>query len=139
MLFRSRGEEISGEEIDQLVEIIHDRHPHITEELLRRVYHHRKAKFIQFIRHILGIEVLKSFPETVSKSFDTFIKEHADLTTRQLDFLNLLRDFIVERGEINKRDLIQSPFTVLHPQGIRGLFSPREIDEILNLTERLAA
>ena len=46
---------------------------------------------------------------------------------------------IVEREKVEKRDLINTPFTVIHPQGIRGVFSPAEINEILQLTERLAA
>ena len=31
------------------------------------VYNNRKARFIQFIRHIFGIEILTSFPDTVAK------------------------------------------------------------------------
>ncbi|MFC1763808.1 type I restriction-modification enzyme R subunit C-terminal domain-containing protein [Planctomycetota bacterium] len=61
------------------------------------------------------------------------------LTSRQLDFLGLLKDFVIERERIEKRDLIQAPFTVIHPQGIRGVFSPQEIEEILALTESVAA
>jgi type I restriction enzyme R subunit len=34
-----------------------------------------------------------------------------------------------------KKNLINTPFTVIHPQGIRGVFSPAEINEILQLTE----
>jgi hypothetical protein len=40
---------------------------------------------------------------------------------------------------IEKRDLIQSPFTIIHPQGIRGVFRPAEIEEILQFMEKLAA
>ena len=57
----------------------------------------------------------------------------------QLQFLDLLRNFIVEKGELQKRNLIESPFTLIHPQGIRGVFTPMEIDEILNFTEKLTA
>ncbi|HHJ18625.1 MAG TPA: restriction endonuclease subunit R, partial [Gammaproteobacteria bacterium] len=106
---------------------------------LRRVYHNRKARFIEFIRHILGIEKLASFPDTVSQAFDQFIAEHSNLNSRQLEFLNLLKGFIIEREKVEKRDLIESPFTVIHPNGIRGVFNPAEIREILNLTEQLAA
>jgi hypothetical protein len=60
-------------------------HPHITIDLLRRVYNHRKAQFVQFIKHILGIEILESFPETVSKAFDDFIAKHSYLTSRQVN------------------------------------------------------
>jgi len=119
--------------------LLHDQHPHITEDLLKRVYKNRKAKFIQFIKHILGLEILESYPDTVSKAFDHFIKSHTNLNSRQLDFLKLLKEFILEKESVQKCDLIESPFTILHPDGIRGLFPPKEIDEILKLTQRLAA
>ena len=133
------GQNVTDEEAEDLATQLHDEHPHITLQLLRRVYHHQRASFIRFIRHILGIEILESFPDTVSKSIDQFIGEHPALTTRQLQFLRLLRDFLIERGNIEKRDLIQAPFTVIHPSGIRGVFSANEIDEILTLTESLVA
>lgn len=133
------GETVSADEANQLAELLHEEHPHITEDLLRQVYKNRKAHFIQFISHILGIEVLKSFPDEVSAAFDQFIQAHTTLTSRQLEFLNLLKNFIIEREKVEKRDLINAPFTVIHPQGIRGVFSPAEINEILQLTERLAA
>jgi len=133
------GEVVSSEEANELAELLHDEHPHITEDLLRQVYKNRKARFIHFIRHILGIEVLKSFPEEVSAAFDQFIRAHTTLSSRQMEFLNLLKSFVIEREKVEKKDLINAPFTVIHPQGIRGVFSPTEINEILQLTERLAA
>jgi len=133
------GEEISADEANNLAELLHAEHPHITEDLLRQAYKNRKARFIQFIRHILGIEILKSFPETVSEAFEQFIRQHTNLSGRQLEFLNLLKNFIVEREKVEKKDLINAPFTVIHPQGIRGVFSPAEINEILHLTDQLVA
>ncbi|UCV15612.1 DEAD/DEAH box helicase family protein [Quatrionicoccus australiensis] len=133
------GETVRADEADQLAELLHEEHPHITEDLLRQVYKNRKARFIQFIRHILGIETLKSFPDEVSAAFDQFIRAHTTLSSRQMEFLKLLKDFIIERERVEKKDLISAPFTVIHPQGIRGVFSPAEINEILQLTERLAA
>jgi type I restriction enzyme R subunit len=133
------GEEVTQIEANELAEVLHAEHPHISEDLLRQVYKNRKAHFIQFIRHILGIEILKSFPETVSEAFDQFIQQYSNLSSRQLEFLGLLKDFIIQREKIEKKDLINAPFTVLHPQGIRGVFSPAEINEILKLTERLTA
>jgi type I restriction enzyme R subunit len=133
------GDSVTPEEANELAERLHDEHPHITEELLRQVYKNRKARFIQFIRHILGIDALKSFSDEVSAAFDQFIRAHTMLTSRQLEFLNLLKNFIIERERVEKKDLINAPFTVIHPQGIRGVFSPTEINDILQLTERLAA
>jgi type I restriction enzyme R subunit len=133
------GKQITEEEATQLAEELHNEHPHITIDLLRRVYNHRKAAFVQFIKHILGIEILESFPSTVSKAFDDFITKHTYLTSRQLQFMDLLRNFILEKGEVTRRNLIESPFTMLHPEGIRGVFNPKEIEEILQFTEKLIA
>ena len=133
------GNPITEEEAQELAALLHDERPHITEDLLKSVYKNRKAKFIQFIRHILGLEILESFPDTVSRAFEHFIQSHTNLSSRQLDFLNLLKEFILKKETVHKRDLIESPFTILHPDGIRGLFSKSEINEILELTQKLAA
>lgn len=132
-----QGQEITTDEAEQLAEELHNEHPHITIDLLRKVYNHRKAALVQFIKHILGIEQLETFTETVTKAFDDFIAKHSYLTSRQMQFLELLKNFVLEKGEISRRNLIESPFTMLHPEGIRGIFNQKEIDEILSLTEQV--
>jgi type I restriction enzyme R subunit len=133
------GDEITSDEAEQLAEELHNEHPHITIDLLRKVYNHRKAKLIQFIKHILGIEILESFPDSVSKSFEQFIAEHSYLNSRQLDFLRLLQTFLIEKGQVVKKDLVNAPFTRIHPDGIRGVFSNKEIEEIISFINQLAA
>lgn len=134
-----QGKDITSEEAEQLAEELHSEHPHITIGLLRKVYNHRKAELIQFVKHILGIQELETFAQTVTKAFDDFVVKHSYLTGRQLQFLDLLKGFVLERGEVSKRNLIESPFTMLHPEGIRGIFNQKEIDEILSLTEKVLA
>src|SRR5207344_1834307 len=97
------GKSINELEAEKLADQLNEEHPHITIDLLRRVYNHKKAELLQFIRHILGIEVLESFPETVSKAFEKFIASHSDLTSRQLQFLDLLKGYIMEKGDLTKR------------------------------------
>lgn len=133
------GNSLSAAEAEQLAEDLHNEHPHITVDLLRKVYRHQRAALIQFVKHILGIERLESFPETVSKSFEHFIALHSNLNSRQLEFLNLLQSFLLEKGDLEKRDLINAPFTRFHPDGIRGVFSPAEIEEILTMTKKVLA
>lgn len=133
------GSVISDDDARILAKQLEDETPHITIDLLRRIYQNKRAPFLKLIRHILGLEVLENFPDTVSASIDKFIKEHTTLSTKQLEFLKLLRDFIITQGDIEKRDLISAPFTMLHPDGIRGVFSPQEINEILELTKELVA
>ncbi|MDO9339705.1 MAG: DEAD/DEAH box helicase family protein [Bacteroidales bacterium] len=134
-----QGLEITNEEAEQLAEELHNEHPHITIDLLRKVYDNRKAELLQFIRHILGIEQLETFAVTVTKAFDDFESSHSYLTSRQLRFLDLLKNFVMEKGEVSKRNLIESPFTMIHPEGIRGIFNAKEINEILSLTQKVLA
>ena len=134
-----KGQELSAEETLDLADQLHREHPHITIDLLRNVYNNRKAELVQFIKHILGIELLETFAETVTKAFDEFISKHTYLTGRQLQFLDLLKNFVLEKEAITKKNLIESPFTLLHPEGIRGIFTPKEIDEIVKLTEKILA
>jgi type I restriction enzyme, R subunit len=134
-----QGKQLSQMEQEQLAEQLHNEHPHITIELLRRVYDNRKAELEQFIKHILGLEKLETFAETVSRSFDEFIKTHSYLSSRQLQFLEVLKKFILENGKLERRNLIQSPFTLIHPEGIRGVFNQKEIDEVIVLTNKIVA
>jgi type I restriction enzyme R subunit len=98
-----------------------------------------KAPFLKFIRHILGLEVLQNFPDTVTASFDQFIAEHSTLTSKQLEFLDLLRKFLINNGAIEKKDLVNYPFKAIDSKGILGIFPPKEINEIFELAKGLVA
>lgn len=133
------GEEISEEELKELAELMNERDPFVTEKLLQRVYGNQHAKFLQFIKHILQIEVVHSFEETVTQAFDEFIKQHNNLSNNQIEFMTVLKKYLIDKGKIEKKDLINPPFTQLHPQGILGVFSPKEIEEIITVIQRIAA
>ena len=63
--------------------------------------------FLRFIRHILGIEILKSFPDKFHARL-TSSSARTLLSSRQLEFLDS-SDFIIQRERVEKRDLIQAP------------------------------
>jgi len=134
-----RGEEVSDSEIMELARILRSQDPYVTEELLRKVYDHKTARFIQFIRHILGLEMLGSWPETLTRAFDEFISTHTDFTSLQIRFLMTLRTFLIQTGKVEKSNLIKAPFTQIHPMGIRGVFKPAEIEEIVRFADSLTA
>ena len=133
------GAPVTDEELDDLARLLESSDAHVTEDLLRKVYDHRSAHFLQFIRHILGLEKLDSWPTTVTRAFDAFISAHTTLTALQIRFLQTLRTFILQTGAVRREDLIDAPFTQLHPDGIRGIFPPAGIQEILTMVGELAA
>jgi len=133
------GQDVTDAEIEELATLLRSRDPFVTEELLRRVYDHRSARFVQFIKHILGLERLESWSETVTREFDEFIAAHNTFSAMQVRFLQTLRTFILQNRRIEKQNLVEAPFTRIHPDGIRGVFRPSEIEEILTFSRTLVA
>lgn len=134
-----RGDVISNDEANELAQLLHERRPNITTDLLQKIYDNHKAGFIQLIKHVLGIEKLQSFETTVNNAFENFIRTHSQLSSKQIQFLNILQSFIIEKKKIEKRDLTEAPFTQIHPEGILGIFPPKDIKEIVTLTEKIVA
>jgi len=131
------GKDLSESEIEELAAILREHYPNVTEFILREIYDNRTAKFIQFIKHVLGIEPLATFTEAVSFAFEDFIRKHNDYGGQQIHFLLTLKTFILQKGTVEKRDLVNAPFTQIHPGGIRGIFKPNEIEEILTLAQKV--
>ena len=134
-----QGDDLSGAEVKALADLLAAQDPYVTEELLRKVYDHKTARFIRFLKHILGLEPLGSWTETITAAFDAFIAEHNTFSAMQVRFLHTLETFVLQTGRATKKDLIDAPFTQIHPNGIRGVFQPSEIDEILAFTGELVA
>ena len=134
-----KGKKISEEEVEYLAQLLHQQRPYVTLSLLQKVYDNRQVKFIQFIKYILGLEEIHSLGEVVAKTFEEFMAHHTDLTVKQLQFLDILRHFILDKGIVTRKDLVAPPFTQVHPDGILGVFRPQEINEIVELTQRVTA
>ena len=133
------GEPVTDADMRALAELLRRQDPQIDEEKLRKVYDVRTASFVTLLRHVLGVEPLERWSTMVSRRFEEFIGEHTTYTAPQIRFLQTLRTFVLQRGRVERRDLVESPFTQLHPQGIRGVFPPPEIEAILGFTGGLAA
>jgi hypothetical protein len=57
------------------------------------------------------------------------------LTANQLEFVDLIADHLTERGAMDPRLLYESPFTDLDPMGIGGLFSERDVEEVVSILD----
>lgn len=132
-----QGESISSEEVEELANTLQEYEPYPTEENLQKAYDARRVSFLDLIRHIMGIGGLITFPEKVSEAFAEFIATHNTLSAKQIQFLHTLQTFIVENGELTKKDLVREPFTKLHANGFLGLFDTPMQKEILQFTDHI--
>lgn len=131
------GDSISQEEVEELAETLAEYEPYPTEENLQKAYDARQVRFLDLIKHIMGIGGLVTFPEKVSEAFAEFIAEHNTLTAKQIQFLHTLQMFIIENGSLTKKDLVREPFTKIHESGFLGLFDKYMQTEILNFTNQI--
>lgn len=132
-----QGEDVSSEEVEELADTLSEYEPYPTEENLQKAYDARRVSFIDLIKYIMGIGGLVTFSDKVSEAFAEFIAEHNTLAPNQIQFLIVLRDFIINNGELTKKDLVGEPFTKLNTRGFLGVFTPSLQKEILYFTDRI--
>lgn len=134
------GVDVSEADLKGLAELLKRQDPGIDEERLRKVYDMRQASFVRLIRHVLGVGLpLERWSTFVTRQFEDFIAGHTTFSALQIRFLLTLRTFVLQRGHIERRDLVDSPFTQIHPDGIRGVFPARDIDEVVGFAQALVA
>lgn len=131
------GERLDSDDVEELATTLMKYEPYPTEKNLQKAYDARQVRFIDLIKYIMGIGGLVTFSDKVSEAFAEYIATHNTLTAKQIQFLQTLQTFIIENGRLEKKDLINEPFTRIHKLGIRGLFTTSEQDEILEFTNNL--
>ena len=80
------------------------------------------------IRAIIGLD-----SETVRSRFTEFVGRHPELNSHQVKFLDLLQNHIARYGSIEVGDLYESPFTLLHSDGLDGVFDEPLAEELLQV------
>jgi len=90
-----------------------------------------------FIRSLVGLD-----RNAAKQALDQFTQGKG-LTPNQLEFVDLIIDYLTERGVIDPRVLYESPFTDIDDQGVSGVFPAAEVKELVvvlnGLKERAVA
>lgn len=90
-----------------------------------------------FIRSLVGLD-----RSAAKRALDQFT-DGKKLTPNQVEFVDLIIDYLTERGTIDPRVLYESPFTDIDDQGISGVFPAAEVKELVvllkNIVRRAAA
>lgn len=77
------------------------------------------------IRQLVGLD-----RQAAKRAFTSFIDRHR-LTADQTEFLNLVIDYLTDRGVMDPRSLYESPSTDLHSMGVEGLFDSGAVAELI--------
>ena len=84
-----------------------------------------------FIRSLVGLE-----RETAKQAFSQFVVG-TTATASQLEFIDLIVEYLTENGVMEPERLYESPFTDINPQGPEAVFSIARVNEMVGLMEEI--
>jgi type I restriction enzyme R subunit len=82
-----------------------------------------------FVRSMVGLD-----REAAKRAFDGFLSGKA-LTANQIQFVNLVIDYLTQSGWMRAAQLYDSPFTDFSPRGVEGVFSPEQVTQLIGVLD----
>ena len=86
-----------------------------------------------FVRSLVGLD-----REVAKQELAKFINGK-NLNSNQIEFVNMIVDYLTEHGVMNAAILYESPFTDITPQGPDRLFTTAQLDDLCSLLEEVQA
>lgn len=86
-----------------------------------------------FVRSLIGLD-----REAAKGALAGFLSGKS-LTANQIEFVNLIVNYLTEHGIMDAALLYESPFTDLTPKGPDGLFTSKQVDELMGALDRVRA
>ena len=121
-----QGEPIAVAELETLTSTILTSHPGVSLEVLNDFYGRTADQLAVTVREIIGLD-----PQAVENHFQQFLHQHPSLTAQQVRFMNLLKNHIAQHGSIVVDKLYEAPFDSISHEGIDGVFSPEDVDDLI--------
>lgn len=84
-----------------------------------------------FIRSLVGLD-----REAAKQAFGEFLSS-STASANQIEFINLIIDYLMQHGVMNLSALYESPFTDIHAQGPEGVFTPSQVNTISSVLEQI--
>ena len=82
-----------------------------------------------FVRSLIGMD-----REAAKKAFTNFLSD-ASATSNQIEFINMIVEYLTERGSMDARLLYESPFIDVDPLGIEGIFKKDQAIAIVGILD----
>jgi type I restriction enzyme R subunit len=80
-----------------------------------------------FIRSIVGLD-----REAAKKAFSDYLNEHRFNST-QIQFVNLIIDYLSQNGAIEPAKLYEAPYTDFNTSGLDGVFQDTDANKIVGI------
>jgi type I restriction enzyme R subunit len=84
-----------------------------------------------FVRSMVGLD-----REAAKRAFDGFLTGRT-LTANQIQFVNLIIDYLTQSGWMQAAQLYDSPFTDFSPRGVEGVFSAEQVTLLVGVLDQI--
>jgi type I restriction enzyme, R subunit len=111
---------------------------HLSSKLIRIAYGLKTDNFLGFLRHVLTLDAIPDYTQVVRRVFEQHIAAHS-YNADQIRFLRAVQELFLTQRTLAEADLYEPPLTVFGRNAVDRFFSPTEVRQILDLTDRLAA
>lgn len=80
-----------------------------------------------FVRSMVGLD-----REAAKHAFEGFLAGKT-LSANQIQFVNLVIDYLTQSGWMTAAQLYESPFTDFSPKGVEGVFSSEQVAQLVGI------
>jgi type I restriction enzyme R subunit len=80
-----------------------------------------------FLRSLVGLD-----RQAAKGAFDSFLHDRQP-TSQQIEFIDLVVNYLTEQGYMEAARLYESPFTDLSPMGVEGVFPSEQVGQLLGI------
>lgn len=117
-----RDEQLTAKDLAELERIMQEEAVASTDDLQRI---RSDGGLGIFIRSLVGVE-----RDAAKRAFAGFMSDR-HLNANQIEFVNLVIDYLTERGAMDPKRLYESPFTDLDDQGVSGVFPAADVKALI--------
>lgn len=123
-----RGEAIADTELITLTSTILTSHPGVNLDILNEFYGRTADQLHLTLQELIGID-----PLAIEAHFTGFLHTYPELTAKQVQFMNLPKNYIAQHGSIKVDSLYDPPFTSVSHAGIDGVFKPEDVNTLISV------
>ncbi|MCC2693464.1 DEAD/DEAH box helicase family protein [Nodularia sp. LEGE 04288] len=130
VIFKLRtNKQLTASDLSELEKILAESGVGETEDILRAKEESQGLGL--FVRSLVGLD-----REVAKQELAQFLSVQ-QFNSDQIEFANMIVDYLTEHGVMDAALLYESPFTDITPQGPDGLFTSSHIDELVAVLEEV--
>jgi type I restriction enzyme R subunit len=137
-----QGREMTDDELIDLERTLHQElgkdDIQLSSRRMRLAYGVKVDNFLGFLRHLLELESIPDYGQVVQRGFEKYIQAH-NYNAEQIRFLRAVQEVFLNKRTLAEADLYDPPLTSFGRNAVERFFTPQQVQEILQLTQRLTA